>query len=78
MYCMYGIISFQLIYTIIEVLGSDFDSFFLDNGDSDWQYIFNPKTRTYCWWTKSCTTQDDDWVLTIPGGAVVQDFVHQQ
>ena len=29
---------------------------------------------TYCWWTKSCTTKDDDYpiiyrVLTIPGGA---------
>ena len=28
----------------------------------------------YCWWTKSCTTKDDDYpiiyrVLTIPGGA---------
>ena len=35
----------------------------------------------YCWWTKSCTTKDDDYpiiyrVLTIPG--VVQDFFHQQ
>ena len=31
-------------------------------------------TETYCWWTKSCTTKDDDYpiiyrVLTIPGGA---------
>ena len=31
-------------------------------------------TRWYCWWTKSCTTKDDDYpiiyrVLTIPGGA---------
>ena len=30
--------------------------------------------RRYCWWTKSCTTKDDDYptvhrVLTIPGGA---------
>ena len=30
--------------------------------------------RWYCWWTKSCTTKDDDYpiiyrVLTIPGGA---------
>ena len=29
---------------------------------------------TYCWWTKSCTTKDDDYpiiyrFLTIPGGA---------
>ena len=29
---------------------------------------------TYCWWTKSCTTKDDEYpiiyrVLTIPGGA---------
>ena len=29
---------------------------------------------SYCWWTKSCTTKDDDYpiiyeVLTIPGGA---------
>jgi len=29
---------------------------------------------TYCWWTKSCTTKDNDYpitcrVLTIPGGA---------
>ena len=31
-------------------------------------------TVRYCWWTKSCTTKDDDYpiiyrVLTIPGGA---------
>ena len=31
-------------------------------------------SRTYCWWTKSCTTKDDDYpiiykVLYIPGGA---------
>ena len=31
-------------------------------------------TYTYCWWTTSCTTKDDDYpiiyrVLTIPGGA---------
>ena len=30
--------------------------------------------QTYCWWTKACTTKDDDYpiiyrVLTIPGGA---------
>ena len=30
--------------------------------------------ESYCWWTKSCTTKDDDYpiiyrVLTIPGGA---------
>ena len=39
---------------------------------------FKKKTTTnlgwYCWWTKSCTTKDDDYpiiyrVLTIPGGA---------
>ena len=36
-----------------------------------------PITRklTYCWWTKSCTTKDDDYpiiyrVLTIPGGCL--------
>ena len=33
----------------------------------------NPQI-SYCWWTKSCTTKDDDYpiiyrVLTIPGGA---------
>ena len=32
------------------------------------------KWESYCWWTKSCTTKDDDSpiiyrVLTIPGGA---------
>ena len=32
------------------------------------------KLQKYCWWTKSCTTKDDDYpiiyrVLTIPGGA---------
>ena len=31
-------------------------------------------SKWYCWWTKSCTTKDDDYtiiyrVLTIPGGA---------
>ena len=38
--------------------------------------IFSSKTWRlwYCWWTKSCTTKDDDYpiiyrVLTIPGGA---------
>ena len=35
---------------------------------------FHPKKTTYCWWTKSCTTKDDEYpiiyrVLTIPGGA---------
>ena len=35
-------------------------------GDETW--------RNYCWWTKSCTTKDDEYpiiyrVLTIPGGA---------
>ena len=30
--------------------------------------------QSYCWWTKSCTTKDNDYpiiyrVLTIPGGA---------
>ena len=34
----------------------------------------HPMVWTYCWWTKSCTTKDDDYpiiyrVLTIPGGA---------
>ena len=33
-----------------------------------------PQDFQYCWWTKSCTTKDDDYpiiyrVLTIPGGA---------
>ena len=33
-----------------------------------------PELHCYCWWTKSCTTKDDDYpiisrVLTIPGGA---------
>ena len=37
-------------------------------------------TSRYCWWTKSCTTKDDDYpiiyrALTIQ---VVQDFFHQQ
>ena len=76
MCCMYVynfiIILINLYYNL--GLRYDFDSFFINNGDSDWQHIFNPKTRTYCWWTKSCTTQDDDYpiiyrVLTIPGGA---------
>ena len=39
--------------------------------------FFSPgkmKKLTYCWWTKSCTTKDDDYpviykVLYIPGGA---------
>ena len=34
----------------------------------------HPTPRTYCWWTKSCTTKDDNYpiiyrILTIPGGA---------
>ena len=41
------------------------------------------RIRGYFCWTKSCTTKDNDYpiiyrVLTIPGGQVVQDFVHQQ
>ena len=46
----------------------------------EWQgiaAIYSPKNNSYlyyCWWTKSCTTKDDDYpiiyrVLTIPGGA---------
>ena len=36
--------------------------------------VSSKKLITYCWWTKSCTTKDDDnliiyRVLTIPGGA---------
>ena len=36
--------------------------------------VFAEFKDTYCWWTKSCTTKDDDYpiiyrVLTIPGGA---------
>ena len=37
--------------------------------------IWNPQNDgKYCWWTKSCTTKDDDYpiiyrVLTIPGSA---------
>ena len=35
---------------------------------------FTNQYKSYCWWTKSCTTNDDDYpiiyrVLTIPGGA---------
>ena len=37
-------------------------------------FWIHQKTDRYCWWTKSCTTKDDDYpiiyrVLTIPGGA---------
>ena len=36
--------------------------------------VWCERCRTYCWWTKSCTTKDDDYPiiwrgLTIPGGA---------
>ena len=39
--------------------------------------IINIVYQSYCWWTKSCTTKDDDYpiiyrVLTIPGGAGVR------
>ena len=35
---------------------------------------YNKQIWRYCWWTKSCTTKDDNYpiiyrVLTIPGGA---------
>ena len=41
------------------------------------KYIGAIRVHCYCWWTKSCTTKDDDYpiiyrvltVLTIPGGA---------
>ena len=40
---------------------------------SPWKWVPS-RELTYCWWTKSCTTKDDDYpiiyrVLTIPGGA---------
>ena len=53
----------------------------LENGliNRTFAFIFTPIfcgviNPTYCWWTKSCTTKDDDYpiiyrVLTIPGGA---------
>ena len=36
--------------------------------------ITSPNSQQYCWWTKSCTTKDDNYPiiyrgLTIPGGA---------
>ena len=42
---------------------------------TSWYLIqLSSKPSPYCWWTKSCTTKDDDYpisyrVLTIPGGA---------
>ena len=38
------------------------------------QNTCGPEQQHYCWWTKSCTTKDDDYpiiygVLIIPGGA---------
>ena len=38
------------------------------------QMLGDVSVHTYCWWTNSCTTKDDDYpiiyrVLTIPGGA---------
>ena len=46
-----------------------------------WSEMSNGEVESYCWWTKSCTTKDDDHpiiyrVLTIPS-QVVQDFFHQ-
>ena len=51
---------------------------------------FTNQYKSYCWWTKSCTTNDDDYpiiyrVLTIPGGAGFcpstvcgsNDWIHQ-
>ena len=40
----------------------------------DISHIPSGKLTLYCWWTKSCTTKDDNYpiiyrVLTIPGGA---------
>ena len=36
----------------------------------------------YCWWTKSCTTEDDDYPIIYkvlaPSQVVVWDFFHQQ
>ena len=46
-------------------------------------YIYIFILTWYCWWTKSCTTKDDEY-LNIPlftgfkPSQVVQDFVHQQ
>ena len=36
--------------------------------------------KQYCWWTKSCTTKDDDYpmICRVSYIQVVQDFVHQQ
>ena len=44
---------------------------FIRHVANQWKRRWNVR---YCWWTKSCTTKDDDYpmihrVLTIPGGA---------
>ena len=48
------------------------------NRDKLWNHtcwrLHSPSRCSYCWWTNSCTTKDDDYpitnrVLTIPGGA---------
>ena len=44
------------------------------NGHLLWRHTWTDNLENYCWWTKSCTTKDDNYpivytVLTIPGGA---------
>ena len=34
-------------------------------------------TETYCWWTKSFTTKDDDYPIGFQPSQVVQDFFYQ-
>ena len=49
----------------------------VDGGKPTYQLVQDGCHQQYCWWTKSCTTKDDDYpiiyrfyrVLTIPGGA---------
>jgi len=45
-----------------------------DMKPDSWPRWWTVPHSTYCWWTKSCTTKDDDYpiiyrVLYIPGGA---------
>ena len=50
-------------------------------GINDGSYVSSKNERN-CWWTKSCTTKDDDYPIIYrvgkPSQVVVWDFFHQQ
>ena len=83
---IYKIIPLRIRFYVLRMAYSTNQSYWPKGWDWDLQFLLKEgvwilrvqryvvSLPQYCWWTKSCTTKDDDypiiyWVLTIPGGA---------